>query len=139
MPVMMLLLPMSGYPSLFIGSGFGRLSMENSIAAILLGISKANKALEKIDEHVPRIKNVEFIEHMDHIAANAFAALHQIERKSPRVKISLNKKVQKNTEEKKDCTIKKMMDGGTIFLLSNYLSKIAKTINLLLSFYLLLV
>jgi len=87
--------------ALFVGSNSSNLSMESSISAILMGISLANKIIESLDEHIPIIKNVEFIENMDHIAAHGYSTLYQLQHNSTKLKIKLTDKIKPATGRRK--------------------------------------
>ncbi|MEM9548103.1 MAG: CHAT domain-containing protein [Bacteroidota bacterium] len=87
--------------TLFIGNTSNNISMENSISSILSGIALANKIIDEMDENIPTIKNIEFIENMDHIAEHGFENLALIERYSTRFKINLEKKIGRQSGRRK--------------------------------------
>ncbi|MBK7439756.1 MAG: CHAT domain-containing protein [Saprospiraceae bacterium] len=63
---------------LCIGTGYGSLTMEASMAAILSGVIRANQIIGTIRSLKP-IKTIEFIELYEHIAQNAYYQLSQLE------------------------------------------------------------
>ena len=87
--------------SLFIGSSISNISLENSISSILIGVAKANKVVEQLDVHIPKIKNIEFIENMDFIVANGYSKLYHLAKDTTKVKIDIkNGIVQKHGRKK---------------------------------------
>ncbi len=75
----------NGISSLCIASGYGNLSMTESLSAILSGITIANEELVKINPLLHKIKNVEFIENVNYIASKAYATLHKLEKTIPNI------------------------------------------------------
>lgn len=65
--------------SLCIGSGYGRLSIEDSLLAILTGISQANEYIYTQNRDYC-IHEIEVIELYDHIAQNVYFQLKQLEK-----------------------------------------------------------
>ncbi|MEP7266280.1 MAG: CHAT domain-containing protein [Saprospiraceae bacterium] len=65
---------MSSISCLCIGTGFGRISMEDSLRAIITGIQSANEIIGSIKD-LQKIVHVEFIELYEHIAQNIFYQL----------------------------------------------------------------
>ncbi len=71
----------AGLSSLIIGSGYGGLSIENSIRAIMQGIQNANNKIKKLrPENVQAIQNLEFIELYEDAALSSFYSLSRIEK-----------------------------------------------------------
>ncbi|MFL5810714.1 MAG: CHAT domain-containing protein, partial [Flavisolibacter sp.] len=69
----------AGISSLIIGCGYGGLSIENSLRAILQGIQNANNKIKKdFDELAVCIQYVEFIEQFEDTALNCFHSLNRI-------------------------------------------------------------
>ncbi len=69
-----------GISSLIIGSGYGGLSYENSIRAIMQGIQNANDKIKKLrPENYLAIEYLEFIELYEDAALSAFYSLSRIE------------------------------------------------------------
>ncbi|MEO5581497.1 MAG: CHAT domain-containing protein, partial [Saprospiraceae bacterium] len=86
---------------LCIGSGYGNLSMEVALNAILSGVSKANRIIRTIPDLKP-IKNIEFIELYEHVAQNAFYQLSEIENNTAiDLTFRLDKKIIKKTGAKR--------------------------------------
>lgn len=86
-----------GISSLIIGCGYGGLTIENSVRAILQGIHEANDKIIKLkgDDAVV-ISHVEFIEKYESRALTCYYALHTLENENNRsVNITLdNKKIR---------------------------------------------
>jgi len=79
---------------LCIGTGYGGLSMEESMNAILTGITQANEYIRDISS-LKCIEEVEFIELFEHIAQNAYYQLARLENSETR---HLNFELIKNLE-----------------------------------------
>ncbi|MEO6290637.1 MAG: CHAT domain-containing protein [Ginsengibacter sp.] len=70
-----------GISSLIIGSGYGGLSIEDSIRAIMQGIQNANTKIKKIRPEFSRtVQYLEFIELFEDAALSCFYSLSRIER-----------------------------------------------------------
>jgi CHAT domain-containing protein/pimeloyl-ACP methyl ester carboxylesterase len=68
-----------GISSLIIGCGYGGLTIENSVRAILQGVQRANAKVRKLQGTNARIvSNVEFIEKYEDRALNGYYALHTL-------------------------------------------------------------
>ncbi|HNR07248.1 MAG TPA: CHAT domain-containing protein [Saprospiraceae bacterium] len=63
---------------LCIGTGYGRLPMEEALHAIVTGVIRANQQTETLNG-LKAIKKIEFIELYEHIAQNAYYQLSQLE------------------------------------------------------------
>jgi len=78
---------------LCIGTGYGRLPMEEALNAILTGVQKANELILTLQNLKP-IRFIEFIELYEHIAQHAYYKLSLIEnRTNNNISISLKKKI----------------------------------------------
>ncbi|SEW07341.1 CHAT domain-containing protein [Chitinophaga sp. YR573] len=74
-----------GISSLIIGCGYGGLTIENSVRAILQGVQRANAKIRKLQGKNARVvSNVEFIEKYEDRALNAYYALHTLENENSR-------------------------------------------------------
>lgn len=86
-----------GISPLIIGCGYGGLTVENSVRAILQGIQNANARIRKLqDNKIRPIAHVEFIEKYEHRALAAYYALNTLENensKSFNIRIS-NRKIK---------------------------------------------
>lgn len=81
-----------GISSLIIGCGYGGLTIENSVRAILQGIQQANSKIRKLQgEDAGIITAVEFVEKYESRALNCYYALNTLAKES---NISLNKKIK---------------------------------------------
>lgn len=77
--------------SLCIGSGYGNLTVYESLIAIIAGIVNANKDIEKT-KGLQIIKNVEFVENINHKASNIYATIFQLQRNKPHLELKLDEK-----------------------------------------------
>lgn len=66
--------------SLCIGSGYGNLSMTESLSAIVTGITMANDDLIKMHPAKPIIENLEIVENVNFVASKAYATLFKLAR-----------------------------------------------------------
>lgn len=74
-----------GISSLIIGSGYGGLSLENSIKAIIQGVSIANTKVRSLKFESPRlISHIQFIELFEDTAVSALYSLSRIEKQESR-------------------------------------------------------
>ena len=81
-----------GISSLIIGCGYGGLTIENSVRAILEGIQQANNKIRKLQgEDAGVISFVEFVEKYENRALNCYYALNTLTKET---NISLNKKIK---------------------------------------------
>ena len=70
-----------GLSSLIVGSGYGGLSIENSLRAIMQGVQNANNKIKKIRPSSPQaIQYLEFIELYEDVALGSFYSLSRIEK-----------------------------------------------------------
>ncbi|MEP6584894.1 MAG: CHAT domain-containing protein, partial [Ginsengibacter sp.] len=70
-----------GLSSLIIGSGYGGLSVENSVRAIMQGVQNANNKIKKLKPENPQaIQYLEFIELYEDAALSAFYSLSRVEK-----------------------------------------------------------
>ena len=84
-----------GISALIVGSGFGGLSIENSIRAIIQGVQNANAKILKLHEASgPVIQHLEFVELYEDAALGSFYSLRKIEKEEDRMlNIQINKKI----------------------------------------------
>ncbi|AWA29889.1 hypothetical protein HYN48_07250 [Flavobacterium magnum] len=68
-----------GISALLIGTGYGNLSIENSIKAVIEGVNNANSTVAALDCGYPQITNIEFIEQCETNTISALFALKNIE------------------------------------------------------------
>jgi CHAT domain-containing protein len=69
-----------GISSLIIGSGYGGLSIENSVKAIIQGVHNANLKVKNLNlENIPLISHIEFVELFEDNAVSALYSLSRIE------------------------------------------------------------
>ena len=83
-----------GISSLIVGSGYGGLSIENSIKAIIQGVYNANKKVAKLEfENTRLIHHLEFVELFEDNAVSALYSLSRIDKQETRsFKIIIEKK-----------------------------------------------
>jgi hypothetical protein len=68
-----------GLSSLLVGSGYGGLSIENAIRAIIQGVQNANEKINKLKEGPsPLIEHLEFVELYEDNSLNCFYSLRKI-------------------------------------------------------------
>src|SRR5207249_918820 len=70
----------NGISALLIGSGYGGLTADASVRAILQGVQNANAKISKLKENVTGIQEVEFIELYEDTALACFYSLSKIEK-----------------------------------------------------------
>jgi CHAT domain-containing protein len=74
---------LKGVSSLLIGSGYGGLTIEDSVTAIVQGVSNANDKVGKLyGDRAQLIARIEFVEQDKNKALQCFYALHRIEKNS---------------------------------------------------------
>jgi tetratricopeptide (TPR) repeat protein len=83
-----------GISTLVIGSGYGGLSVENSIRAIIQGVQNANIKIKKLQlENFKTVEEIEFIELYEDRALNCFYCLSRIENEQNNsLRITINRK-----------------------------------------------
>jgi hypothetical protein len=86
-----------GISALIVGSGYGGLSIENSVRAIIQAVQNANEKIRKLhDETGPVIQRLEFVELYEDAALGCFYSLRKIEKEEDRMlNIRINKKIVK--------------------------------------------
>lgn len=84
-----------GIAALIVGSGYGGLSIENSIRAIIQGVQNANGKIKKLHEEAgAMVQHLEFVELYEDAALAAFYSLRKIEKENDRMlNISIYKKI----------------------------------------------
>ncbi|HEU4902638.1 MAG TPA: hypothetical protein VFT06_07585, partial [Flavisolibacter sp.] len=82
-----------GISAVLIGSGYGGLSIENSVRAILQGVQNANGKVDKVEKGRTRVvEHIEFIELYEDRALSCFYALDKIDKDQNRsLRIALDK------------------------------------------------
>lgn len=68
-----------GISTLMIGSGYGGLTVENTVRALLQAVSNANAKIQAIDEAARLVQHVEFIELYNDIALSCLYALLRLQ------------------------------------------------------------
>ena len=84
-----------GISSLLVGSGYGGLSIENAVRAVIQGVQNANGKLKKLHaETSATVQHLEFVELYEDAALGAFYSLRKIEKENDRMlNISIHKKI----------------------------------------------
>ncbi|RYZ97403.1 MAG: CHAT domain-containing protein, partial [Moraxellaceae bacterium] len=84
-----------GVSALIVGSGYGGLSIENSVRAIIQGVQNANSRIKRLhDDVAATVQHLEFVELYEDAALGAFYSLRKIEKEDDRLlNISMNKKI----------------------------------------------
>lgn len=93
---------LNGITSLIIGSGYGGLTIGNSIRAILQAVSNANTKVKQLfNGDAKLIENVEFIEQYEDRVLNCFYHLNNIEKEDGNsMRIVVSKKINKTLGSK---------------------------------------
>lgn len=85
----------SSISCLCIGTGYGKIPMDEALRAILTGIQKANEVIRKLNNQLRPIERVEFVEQYEHIALNMHYQLSAIkERADNKINITLKKEIE---------------------------------------------
>ncbi len=84
-----------GISALIVGSGYGGLSIENSVRAVIQGVQNANAKIKKMHaESGPVIQQLEFVELYEDAALGCFYSLRKIEKEEDRMlNIQTNKRI----------------------------------------------
>ena len=83
----------NGITSLLIGSGYGRLPLDDSLSAILKGVDRANQTILNTNSNLEPIIKVEFIELYEHVTRKAYYSLKKIQRDESQLKIHFVEKI----------------------------------------------
>ncbi len=95
-----------GITSLFIGSGYGRLDLEDSIRAILKGIREANEKIIINQSNLRPITHLEFVEIYQDVVRQAYYVLRKIQREEKSPIINLVKDIEQRNGAQKRLTYK---------------------------------
>ena len=84
-----------GIAALLVGSGYGGLSIENSVRAIIQGVQNANIKIKKLhDDAGPVVQHLQFVELYEDAALGCFYSLRKIAKEEDRVlNIEISKKI----------------------------------------------
>ncbi len=84
-----------GISALIVGSGYGGLSIENAVRAVIQGVNNANEKIQKLrEESGPIIENLEFVELFEDAALSCFYSLRKIIIEEDHLlNININKKI----------------------------------------------
>jgi hypothetical protein len=84
-----------GLSALIVGSGYGGLSVENAVRAIIQGVHNANDKIQKLrNESGAIIENLEFVEVFEDAALNCFYSLRKIVMEEDQLlNLDINKKI----------------------------------------------
>lgn len=87
----------AGISSLIIGSGYGGLSIENAVRAIIQGVQNANIRVKKIRPDITGIRHLEFVELYEDAALSCLYTISKIEKEedSSLQIVTGNKKIEK--------------------------------------------
>jgi len=69
----------SSLSTVIIGNSFGGISVEDSISAILMGVHRANRKINKLDIGLRTIEELEFVDYYEDITQQAYQALKNLE------------------------------------------------------------
>ncbi|WP_372756201.1 CHAT domain-containing protein [Mariniflexile sp.] len=90
-----------GISFVLIGSGYGKLSVEDSVKGILLGVSKANNQILDTKEGLEVIQEIEIINYYESYASEAYFSLSRQQGTDDRIPFILNKGITKRAGAKK--------------------------------------
>lgn len=90
-----------GISFVLIGSGYGKLTVEDSIKGILLGVAKANKQILETKEGLQPIQEIEIINYYESFASEAYFSLSRQQGTDDRIPFILNKGITKRAGAKK--------------------------------------
>ena len=91
----------NGLSFLLVGSNFGQIKISDSVKAILVGTSRANTTIRKLEGNAKEITKIEFIELYEEKAAMAYSALKKLEREDQRYRLKLQGKLNVGYNAKK--------------------------------------
>ncbi|WGK63968.1 DUF7379 domain-containing protein [Croceiramulus getboli] len=83
-----------GISFLLIGTGYGRLQIEDSVRGIILGVAEANKILTSKGNGLKPITQVEFINYYEEFASQAYWALNRMRAADQRYRFNLVKGIE---------------------------------------------
>ncbi len=87
-------IPFKGISTVCISSGYGELGVEESLYAIIHGVSNANAKIKEHDNGLPLIRHLEVIELYEDIAREIFYALQRIKEKNQRFNLSIERPIR---------------------------------------------
>ncbi|MBP0904347.1 CHAT domain-containing protein [Mariniflexile gromovii] len=90
-----------GISFVLIGSGYGKLTIEDSVKGILLGVAKANKQIIETKEGLQPIQDIEIINYYESFASEAYFSLSRQQGTDDRIPFILNKGITKRAGAKK--------------------------------------
>ncbi|WP_299218263.1 CHAT domain-containing protein [uncultured Aquimarina sp.] len=82
-----------GLSFVMIGIGYGKLSIEQSIKGILLGVTQANNYIKKTNHGLRPIENVEIVNYYQSLSSQAYFCLNRIQKQDERIKFKLHPKI----------------------------------------------
>lgn len=90
-----------GISFILIGTGYGRLKVEDSVKGIMLGISRANDYIKATGQGLREITQVEFVNYYESLASQAYWALSRLQNSDKRFNFELVKGLKKKEGAKK--------------------------------------
>ena len=90
-----------GISFIFIGTGYGRLQVEDSLKGILLGVSNANAYIRDHKNGLMEIKHIELINHYESLSSQAYWGLTRLKHADNRFSFELVKGVKSKEGAKK--------------------------------------
>ncbi len=90
-----------GISFILMGTGYGRLQIEDSIKGILLGVSSANRFIKDHGEGLQEITQVEFVNHYESLASQGYWALSRLKNSDNRFNFDLQKGIERKEGAKK--------------------------------------
>ena len=90
-----------GISFIFIGTGYGRLQVEDSLKGILLGVSNANAYIRQHQDGLMPITEIELINHYESLSSQAYWGLSRLQHADNRFSFELVKGVKSKEGAKK--------------------------------------
>ncbi len=90
-----------GISFILMGTGYGRLQIEDSVKGILLGVSSANRFIKEHGEGLQEVTQVEFVNHYESLASQAYWALSRLKNSDNRFNFELVKGIERKEGAKK--------------------------------------
>ncbi len=90
-----------GLSLVLLGTGYGKLPVEDSVKGILLGVAKANQRIIEMKEGLKPIQDIEIINYYESISSEAYFSLSRQQNSDERIPFVLQKGITKRAGAKK--------------------------------------
>ncbi|WP_282124459.1 CHAT domain-containing protein [Algibacter mikhailovii] len=91
----------NGISLVLLGTGYGKLPVEDSIKGILLGIAQANQQISDTKEGLQSIKEVEIMNYYESVSSEAYFSLSRLQNADDRMPFILTKGITRRAGAKK--------------------------------------